>query len=96
MVSTNSLKFRKKLLQKWCYTAKPNTISPLSSGNTGKCNFLTREEVLLDRGLLEKAATIRRFENSPLGSELKKDIDIAKKKKKQHQGLDKLMNLMEQ
>ena len=43
---------------------------------------MTIEEVLLERGLLEKATTIRRFEYSPLASELKKDTDIAKKTKK--------------
>ena len=37
--------------------------------------------MLLEKDLLEKAATIKRFEYSPLGSELKKYTDIAKKKK---------------
>ena len=40
---------------------------------------MTGEEVLPERGLLEKAATIKRCEYSPLGSEWKKDTDIAKK-----------------
>ena len=69
-------------------------MSLLSSGNAAKCKFLTGEEILPKRGLLEKAATIKRFEYSHLVSDLKKDTDIAKKKK--HQGLDKLMNLMKQ
>ena len=30
----------------------------LSSGNVGKFEFLTEEEVLLEKGILEKAATI--------------------------------------
>ena len=48
---------------------------------------MTGEEVLPETGLLEKAATIRRFEYSPLGIELKKQTDIAKK---QYEGLDKV------
>ena len=55
-------------------------ILALSSGNVGKYEFLTGEKVLPEKGVLEKAATIKRFEYSPLGSELKKQIDIANKK----------------
>ena len=40
------------------------------------------EEVFPEKGLLEKAATIKEFEYSPLGNELKKQIAISKKKKK--------------
>ena len=36
-------------------------ISTLSSGNLGKYKFLTGEDVLLEKDLLEKTATIRRF-----------------------------------
>ena len=36
-------------------------ILALSSGNVGKCEFLTGEEVLPEIGLLEKAATIKKF-----------------------------------
>ena len=50
----------------------------LSLGSVGKYEFLTGQEVLLEKRLLEKAATIKRFEYSPLGSELKKQTDIAK------------------
>ena len=46
----------------------------LSSGNLSKCEFLTGEDVLAEKGLLEKTATIKRFEYSPLGSELRKII----------------------
>ena len=46
-------------------------ISALSSGNVDKYEFLTSEDVLLEKGLLKKAATIKRFEYSSLGSELK-------------------------
>ena len=63
-------------------------ILALSSGNVGKYEFLTGEKVLPEKWVLEKAATIKRFEYSPLGSELKKQIDIANKK--QYQGLDKV------
>ena len=49
-------------------------------------NFLTGEDVLPEKVLLEKAATIKRFEYSPLGSELKRQTDIAKK---QYKKLDK-------
>ena len=53
-------------------------------------------DVLVEEDLLEKAATIKRFEYSPLGSELKKYTDIAKKKKKEYQRLDKVYELMKQ
>ena len=50
----------------------------MSWGNVSKYEFLTGEDVLPEKGLLEKAATIKRFEYSPLGKELKKQTDIAK------------------
>ena len=50
----------------------------MSWGNVCKYEFLTGEDVLSEKGLLEKAATIKRFEYSPLGKELKKQTDIAK------------------
>ena len=59
----------------------------LSSGNVGKYYFLTGKDVLQEKYLLEKAATMKRFEYWPLGSELKKQTDIAKK---HNQGLDKI------
>ena len=52
-------------------------ISALSSGNVGK--FLTVEDVLPEKGLFEKAATIKRFEISPFGSELKRQNGIVRK-----------------
>ena len=52
-------------------------ISALSSGNVGKHEFLTNDDVLPEKGLLEKAASMKRFEYSPLGNELKKQTDIA-------------------
>ena len=52
--------------------------SALSSGN-GRYEFSVAEDILL-----EKAATIKRFEYSPLDSNWKKQTDIAKI---QNQGL---------
>ena len=61
--------------------------SALSSGNVGKYEFLTGKNVLPEKDLLEKVATLlKRFEYSPLGKELKAQTDIAKKQRK---GLDK-------
>ena len=40
---------------------------------------MTGKDVLVEKDLLEKAATIKRFEYSPLGSELKKQTNIVKK-----------------
>ena len=47
------------------------TILALSSGNVSKYELLTGKDVLPEKDLLEKAATIKRFEFVPLGSELK-------------------------
>ena len=66
---------------------KTAKISASLSGNVGKYEFLAGEEVLPEKGLLENAATIKRFEYSPLGSELKKQNDIAKTR---YQGLNKV------
>ena len=41
--------------------------------------FLTGKNVLTEKDLLEKAATMKRFEYSPLGKELKVQTDIAMK-----------------
>ena len=46
---------------------------------------MTGKDVLPEKGLLEKAATMKRFEYSPLSKELKAQNDIAKK---QYQKLD--------
>ena len=45
-------------------------ISALSSGNVSKYEFLSSKDVLSEKDLLEKAATIKRLEYSPLGKEL--------------------------
>ena len=57
----------------------------MSSGNASKHEFLTGKDVLPEKDLLEKDATMKRFEYSPLGKELKAQTDIAKK---QYQKLD--------
>ena len=41
---------------------------------------MTGKDVLLEKNLLETAATIKRFEYSPLCSELKKKLILQKKK----------------
>ena len=46
-------------------------ISALSLRNAGKSEFLTDKGVLLDKRLLEKAATTKRFEYLALDSEFK-------------------------
>ena len=47
---------------------------------------MTGKDVLPEKDLLEKAATIKRFEYSLLGKELKKKTKVAEK---QYQGLNK-------
>ena len=54
-------------------------ILALSSGNIGKHEFLTGEDVLPEKGLLEKATTIERFQYSPSGSELKNQTNVVGK-----------------
>ena len=53
-------------------------ILALPSGNVNKYGFLTGKNVWPKKDLLEKAATIKRFEYSPWGKELKAQTDIAK------------------
>ena len=38
------------------------------------------KDVLPEKDLLEKAAALKRFEYSPLGSDLEKDTSVAEKK----------------
>ena len=54
-------------------------ILDLSSGNVTKYWFLTTKYVLPKKDLLEKTATMKRFESLPLDKELKAQTDIAKK-----------------
>ena len=46
-------------------------ISALSSGNVSKYDVLTGKDILPEKNLLEKAASLKRFEYSPSGKELK-------------------------
>ena len=46
-------------------------MSALSSGNDSKYEFLTGKDDLLKKDLVEKAATMRRFDYSPLSKILK-------------------------
>ena len=59
----------------------------LSSRNAGKYEFSVDEDISPEEGILEKFATIKIFEYSPLSSELKKQAEIAKK---QYQRLNKV------
>ena len=60
-------------------TKQTAKISASSSGNVSKYEFLTGNDVLPEKDLLEKAATMKRFEYLLLGKELKAQTDIAKK-----------------
>ena len=51
----------------------------LLSENVGKYEFLTSKDVSPKKDLLEKAATVKRFEKLLKGSHLKKQSGIAKK-----------------
>ena len=53
-------------------------ILALSSRTVGKYEFSIGKDVLPEKGLLKKAATIKRFEYSPLGSELEKKLVLQK------------------
>ena len=57
---------------------KTAKISASSSGNVSRYEFLTGKDVLPEKELLEKAATIKRFEYSALSKELKAQTVIAK------------------
>ena len=58
---------------------KTANISALSSGNVNKYEFLTGKDIIPEKYLLEKAATVKRFEYSSLDKELKSQTDITKK-----------------
>ena len=62
-------------------------ISAWSSGNVSKYECLTGKDVLPEKDLLEKTAALKRFEYSPIGSELEKQTSVGEK---QYQGLNKL------
>ena len=54
-------------------------VSAFLSRNVSKYEFLTGKDVLPQKDLLEKAATMKRFEYSPLVKELKTQTENAKK-----------------
>ena len=56
-------------------------LSALSSENVIKYKFLAGKDVLPEKDVLEKPVTIRRFEYSTLGSELKKQYKLLKHQK---------------
>lgn len=55
--------------------------------NIREYEFLTGKDVLTENELLEKAITLKRFEYFLLGTELKSQTDISKRK---YKGLDKI------
>ena len=57
----------------------PAKISPLSSGNVSKSEFLTGKDFLPKKDLMEESVKMKRFEYSPLGKELRARDVIAKK-----------------
>ena len=61
----------------------------LSSGSVSKYEFLTGKDVLPEKDLLAKAATLKRFEYSPLGKELKKQTSVGEK---HYQSFTKIFN----
>ena len=75
-IKTINIKIRQNKAQ---YDYETARISALTPGNIDKYEFLTGQEILPEKGVLKKAATIKKFECLTLGSELKKQADIAKK-----------------
>ena len=60
----------------------PKQSSALSLINVSGYEFLTGKDFVPEKDLLEKAATMKRFEYSSLGKKLKAQNDIAKKQSK--------------
>ena len=50
-----------------------------SSGNISKYEYLTGKDALLEKDLLEKVVTIKRFEYSALGKEFKNQTSASEK-----------------
>ena len=73
-----SIEYKKKQYNVDRQTA---TILALSSRNVDKQEFLSCEDALSERQFLEKVATIKKFEHSPLGKALQKQIEVNKTKK---------------
>ena len=59
-------------------TRQTANILALSSGNTGKYEFLTDKHLLLGKDFLEKAHTVKRFEYSLSDSQLKSKLVLQK------------------
>ena len=74
--TNNKIEQNKALYNLDNQTAK---ISALSSENVSKYEFLTSKDVFPKEDLLERAAVLKRFENSPSGKELKKQTSAAEK-----------------
>ena len=69
-ISEKSIAINNKIHQnKAQYNLDKQTVKilALSWGNVSKYEFLTSKDVLTEKDLLEKAATLKRFEYSPLG-----------------------------
>ena len=64
----------------------------LSSENVGRYEFLTSKDVLREKDLLDKVATIKIFKYLRLGSEVNRQTEISKK---QYQKLHKVYKLGE-
>ena len=73
-----SIEYKKKQYNVDRQTAK---ILALSSRNVDKQEFLSCEDALSERQFLEKVAKIKKFEHSPLGKALQKQIEVNKTKK---------------
>ena len=76
-----------KIKAQWSLDKQTAKISALSPRSVGKYEFLTGEDILPEKNLLEKAGTIKIFEYWTLGSELEKQTSITKD---QYQGLDRV------
>ena len=61
------------------FDKQTSKIFGLSAGNVSNYEFVTGKNVLPKQDLLERAATMKKFEYSHLGKELKAQTDIAKK-----------------
>ena len=71
-------KIKRKMQAQYKWDKQKTQISALSSGIVNKYEFLTGEDILLEKYLLEKAATIKRSKYSPLDSVLKIQTAIVK------------------
>ena len=71
-------KIKRKMQAQYKWDKQKTKISALSSGIVNKYEFLTGEDILLEKYLLEKAATIKRSKYSPLDSVLKIQTAIVK------------------